>query len=118
MTRAAFDAAYDRQYGHSSPDSRLEVATLRVVAVGRLKRPGAAVPDIKPRQQARSRKVYFDGKELDTAIIEREQIAMTDVVEGPAIIEEPTATTLIPPNWHGRIIEGGHLTLTRKPVKA
>lgn len=117
-TRAAFDAAYDRQYGHSSPESRLEVATLRVVAVGHLKRPGTAEPDIKPRQTARSRKVYFDGKELDTAIVEREQIAMTDVVEGPAIIEEPTATTLIPPNWQGRIIKGGHLTLTRKPVKA
>lgn len=117
-TRAAFDAAYDRQYGHSSPESRLEVATLRVVAVGHLPRPGASVPDIKPRQKARSRRVYFDGKELDTAIIEREQIAMTDVVDGPAIIEEPTATTLVPPRWHARIIEGGHLTLTRKPVEA
>ena len=117
-TRAAFDAAYDRQYGHSSPESRLEVATLRVAAIGHLPRPGIPDPQIKPRQPDRMRPVYFDGVALETAIIERDQIALTDVVNGPAIIEEATATTLIPPNWQGRIIPGGHLTLERKPAEA
>ena len=40
--RKSFDVAYDRQYGHSSPDYRIEVANLRVAALGRLKRPGIA----------------------------------------------------------------------------
>jgi N-methylhydantoinase A len=116
--RTAFDFAYDRQYGHSSPESRLEIATLRLVAIGHLPRPGIPDPEVRPRRRSRERKVYFDGVELDTAIIEREEIGLADVIEGPAIIEEPTATTLIHPNWQGRIISGGHLTLTRKPAKA
>ncbi|WP_395815286.1 hydantoinase/oxoprolinase family protein [Devosia sp.] len=117
-TRAAFDAAYDRQYGHSSPESRLEVATLRVAAIGRLPRPGIPDPEMRPRGPVRQRKVYFDGLELPTAIIERAEIGHGEVIDGPAIIEEPTATTLVPPKWQGRIISGGHLTLTRKPVEA
>ena len=117
-TRAAFDAAYDRQYGHSSPDSRLEVATLRVAAVGRLPRPGIPDPQMRPRGPARQRKVYFDGVELATAIIERAEIGHGEVIDGPAIIEEATATTLVPPKWQARIISGGHLTLTRKPVES
>lgn len=117
-TRAAFDAAYDRQYGHSSPDSRLEVATLRVAAVGRLPRPGIPDPEMRPRGPARQRKVYFDGVELATAIIERAEIGHGEVINGPAIIEEATATTLVPPKWQARIISGGHLTLTRKPLES
>ncbi len=35
------------------------------------------------------------------------------VVSGPAIIEEGTATTLLPPGWQARLIVGGHMFLTR-----
>ena len=111
--RAAFDAAYDRQYGHSSPTGRIEVANLRVAAVGRLARPPIPDPDILPRKKDGTRKVYFDGKQVDTAIVQREQIALDTTLSGPAIIEESTATTLLPPGWTARVIRGGHLALTR-----
>jgi N-methylhydantoinase A len=113
--RSAFDAAYDRQYGHSSPSGRIEVANLRVAAIGRLARPPIPDPDILPRQKDGSRRVYFDGKQVDTTIVQREQIALDTTLSGPAIIEEPTATTLLPPGWTARVIRGGHLALTRVP---
>ena len=72
----------------------------------------------RPRFASFSAHREFDGVELDTAIIQRDQIALNEVVPGPAIIEEATATTLIPPRWQGRIIAGGHLTLTRKTTGA
>ena len=112
--RQAFDAAYERQYGHSSPEGRVEVANLRVAAIGRLQRPPAPDPLTAAPQAARLRSVFFDGHEIETAIIQRDQIALTQVISGPAIIEEPTATTLLPPNWQTRLISGGHLSLTRK----
>ena len=112
--RQAFDAAYERQYGHSSPEGRVEVANLRVAAIGRLQRPPAPDPLTAAPQAARLRSVFFDGHEIETAIIQRDQIALTHVISGPAIIEEPTATTLLPPNWQTRLISGGHLSLTRK----
>jgi N-methylhydantoinase A len=112
--RRSFDEAYDRQYGHSSPDYRVEVANLRVAALGRLKRPGIADPIVTPRSADRSRKVYFGGRQHDTAIVERSGIPLGGIVAGPAIIEEPTATTLVPDNWQAEVIAGGHMTLKRK----
>jgi N-methylhydantoinase A len=112
--RRAFDAAYERQYGHSSPEGRIEVANLRVAAIGRLQRPPMPEPVFAARQATRTRAVYFDGRKIETAIIERDQIAPAEVISGPAIIEEPTATTLLPPGWQLHLIAGGHLSLTRE----
>jgi N-methylhydantoinase A len=115
--RRAFDAAYERQYGHSSPEGRMEVANLRVAAIGRLRRPPTPEPAFVPRQAARTRAVYFDGRRIETAIIERQQIPPGEVISGPAIIEEPTATTLLPPDWRLQLIVGGHLSLTRRAAE-
>jgi N-methylhydantoinase A len=112
--RQAFDRAYERQYGHSSPEGRVEVVNLRLAAIGRLQRPPTPDPSIVPRQVDRTRKVYFDGREMATTVIQRDQIALGEVISGPAIIEEATATTLLPPNWQAALILGGHLSLTRK----
>jgi N-methylhydantoinase A len=112
--RRSFDAAYDLQYGHSSPDYRVEVTNLRVAALGRLKRPGAAEPAAAEPRQKRRRSVYFGGRPHDTTIIDRAGIAPGEIVRGPAIIEEPTATTLVPDNWQVETIAGGHMALTRK----
>jgi N-methylhydantoinase A len=109
--RKAFDEAYDRQYGHSAPESRMEITNLRVAAIGTLVRPGLADPDIASAGPARSRKVVFGGKEFDTAIIDRAALGLGTVIPGPAIIEEATATTLVPDDWQAEIITGGHMTL-------
>ena len=112
--RKSFDEAYDRQYGHSSPEYRVEVANLRVAALGRLKRPGIADPAIGPRGAVRNRSVFFGGRQHDTRILERSGIPVGEIVGGPAIIEESTTTTLLPDNWQAEVIAGGHMTLKRK----
>lgn len=112
--RRSFDEAYDRQYGHSSPDYSVEVANLRVAALGKLKRPGIADPVVTEAGPKKSRKVIFNGREHDTAIIDRATLPIGTTVPGPAIIEEATATTILPDNWQATVIAGGHMTLTRK----
>jgi N-methylhydantoinase A len=114
--RALFNAAYQKQYGHSSTTAGAEVANLRVAALGRLKRPGLPSPMDRTAHEVRSRKVYFDGAEHDTAVVRREAYALGDTVDGPAIIEEETATTLVPPGWRVEVITGGHLSM--KPSNA
>ncbi len=111
--RRAFDRAYERQYGHSSPDGRVEVANIRVAAIGKLPRPENADPMPSEAQPARARRVYFSGKEQETAIVDRAGLAAGSVTHGPAIIEESTATTLVPPGWQAEVITGGHLSVTR-----
>jgi N-methylhydantoinase A len=116
--RSSFDAAYDRQYGHSSPDYRIEVANLRVAALGKLKRPGIADPATEPADAKRIRKVYFGGKQYDTAVLNRLSMSRGEIIPGPAIIEEPTATTLVPHDWQAEVIAGGHMRLIRKAKEA
>ena len=112
--RRSFDAAYDRQYGHSSPENRVEMANVRVAALGRLARPASAPPAREPARPPRERNVHFAGRPRKTVIIDRNGLAIGDLVDGPAIIEESTATTLVPPGWRAAVIEGGHLSMKKE----
>ena len=111
--RRRFDAAYDRQYGHSSPENRVEMANIRVAALGRLERPDSAPPAQQPARPARARDVFFPGQPMRTPVLDRNGLAIGDGVDGPAIIEESTTTTLVPPGWRAAVIEGGHLSMTK-----
>lgn len=112
--RADFDAAYLRQYGHNSPENRVEMANIRLAALGRLDRPENAPPLRAAAKPERSRDVWFDGTPHPTRIIDRNAIGESDAVAGPAIIEEVTSTTLLPPNWTAQLIDGGHMSLTKE----
>ncbi|MXX90024.1 MAG: hydantoinase/oxoprolinase family protein [Boseongicola sp. SB0677_bin_26] len=111
--RNGFDAAYARQYGHNSPENRVEMANVRLAALGHLPRPESAPPAPLAAKAARARDVYFDGAAQPTQILDRNAITTDRIVRGPAIIEEATATTLLPPAWQARLSEGGHLVLTK-----
>ena len=110
--RGRFDAAYDRQYGHSSPENRVEMANIRLAALGRLARPEVAPPVREPAREAREREVIFAGRPRTTPVLDRNGLGIGDAVAGPAIIEESTATTLVPPGWKAEVIDGGHLSMT------
>ena len=47
-------------------------------------------------------------------MLDRNGLEIGDAVAGPAIIEESTATTLVPPGWSATVIEGGHLSMTQE----
>jgi len=111
--RTAFDDAYLRQYGHANPEARIEIVTIRVMGIGRLDRPVMVTPRNGEAAPARRRKVHFDGKPVTTAIVDRAGIKRGAGVRGPAIVEEPTATTIIPPGWRVALAAGGHMLITR-----
>jgi N-methylhydantoinase A len=111
-TRKAFDDAYLRQYGHSNAEAQMEVVILRVMAIGRLDRPAIVPPTAQPMRARRTRRVYFDRTPRDTTIIDRSALAVGENLLGPAIIEEPTTTTILPPGWKATTIEYGHISLT------
>ncbi|MCE0507317.1 hydantoinase/oxoprolinase family protein [Roseivivax sp. GX 12232] len=112
--RADFDAAYERQYGHNSPENRVEMANIRLAALGQLERPENAPPARETARPVRERDVWFAGSARPTAIIDRNSIGEGDRISGPAIIEEVTSTTLLPPGWTAQLIEGGHMSLVKE----
>ena len=111
----AFHAAHERRYGHSSPGAPVEFVNLRVAAFGALRKydhsasePGGDVSMLGERQ------VVFAGETLTTPIVARDSLSADYRGSGPLVIEEQSATTVVPPGWHVAIDRLGSIVLTRE----
>jgi N-methylhydantoinase A len=95
-----FNAAHQRQYGHSMMDDPVEIVTLRRRALGLLPRPdlpriGAGTGDVdNARKGVRPVYRYEAGEHVDYLVYERDRLLGGDRIEGPAIVEEPSSTTV------------------------
>jgi N-methylhydantoinase A len=107
---AAFHAEHERRYGHADPDRPVQLVTLRAAAV----RPGAEVRLAATGEVARSRRtIRWDGEEVTAEVLTGTGLPAGTRVEGPAVIEFPETTCLVPPGWAGAADEHGILTLER-----
>jgi N-methylhydantoinase A len=114
MIRTAFDAAYSAAFSRLLPGIATRIVSLRVAAIGR--RPAfdfkvfAPGPAASLAKAARgSRQVWFDGGWRETPIWSRLDLPAGAVVEAPAVLEQPDATTVIEPGLAGRIDPLGNL---------
>ena len=115
--QAAFDRAYVAAYGRTLPDVRTRLLSVRTIVIGRR-------PSIDPRVFNPSngrgdagrpavRPVYSAGCWVDTPILARLDLPVDAVVEGPAILEQPDATTVVEPGFTARVDEFGNLILAQ-----
>jgi len=115
---ASFHTTHQTRYGHSTPDAPIEFVNLRLAAQGRLQRKTArfAVPDgaKNPLQDPviASRDAIFDGTAHLTTVLRRDWIQAGAECSGPLIIEEASATTVVPPGYHVRLDEQGNIIIT------
>jgi N-methylhydantoinase A len=112
--RQRFDELYMTRYGHASPEAPAELVKIGVVATGRIERPTPPTPNPEPRSTWEHRPVVFGAGSHDTVIVPREQLGLGDVIRGPAIIEEATSTTVVPPGWVATLLEGAHLSIRQE----
>ena len=94
--RAAFDLAHADRYGYEDPDARLELVTVRVAVA----LPGGE-PDIADggaAQRNAERRAWFAGSWVDAVVLG----PGTCEQEGPAILELPGSTLVVPPGWSAR----------------
>jgi N-methylhydantoinase A len=104
----AFHAEHERRYGHADPDRPVELVTLRAAAV----RPGAAVRLTAGGDVERSRRtIRWEGEDVDAEVLSGTGLPPGTNVEGPAIVEFPETTCLVPPGWSGTADEQGILRL-------
>jgi N-methylhydantoinase A len=114
--RDRFEAAHRFEQGYDLPERAVDIVTLR------LKASTPPARDHKVAQSAattadtaRSRQIHIDGTRQAAAIWQRDALVPGTRIEGPAILEEMTATTLIPPGWTAEVMPDGTLIMTGRP---
>jgi N-methylhydantoinase A len=108
-----FHEAHQRRYGYSGTDA-VEIVSLRVSAIGQVAKP--ELPEWPAKgsvgeAQRESRNVVFNGKTRPTPVYARERLPRGARLEGPAIVEEMGALTVVPPGWHLEVGRLGELMM-------
>ncbi|MFZ4480432.1 MAG: hydantoinase/oxoprolinase family protein, partial [Rhodoferax sp.] len=115
--REAFEAAYRTRYGHLNEDSPINLVVLRVVCEVPLRGPalssGAHLPLTGAAEPVDTRPVYFASVQarLPTAVYRRSELPVGTSIEGPAVIEEFSSTTLLAPGDRLTVGALGELTI-------
>jgi N-methylhydantoinase A len=109
---AAFHREHVQRFGYADTGRPLEVVTLRLRARGG----GARLPaDPMPRRRRATaiatRAVVFARGPRRTPVYRRDDLAPGRRLDGPAIVCEYSATTLIPPLWRAIVDRHGGLLL-------
>jgi N-methylhydantoinase A len=97
---ARFHAEHDREFGHSSPGDAVELVALGVAALSDLPRPPVAPSERsgEPPEPASTRRVFFRSTGwVDVPVYARGALLPGQATRGPAIVEEPEATTVVEP---------------------
>ena len=106
--RRSFDAAHEERYGYSDEDAELELVTVRVAVA----RPGAELPagDAGAAEDRGRREAIFDGERVEAAVVRG---MPAERLDGPAVVELPEATAVVPPGWRCAATADGTLLVAR-----
>ena len=110
-----FHATHERRFGYRTDDA-VEIVSIRVSAIGAVERPDLPeCPADGTVEAARTgaRPVVFDRAVCETAIYQRERLPRDGAFDGPALVEEMGALTVVPPGWRARVGRYGELHLER-----
>ncbi len=113
---ARFHDEHARRFAHADPDDTVEIATLRLAAIGRMPNPDFAKVDRETADAAapaRSRDVWDGAAWRETPVYERTALASGAMVDGPCVVEEAFTTLAIPNGWRARMTAAGDLVAER-----
>ena len=115
--REQFHAMHERAYGYAAPEDAVELVNVRLAAVGATPKPRRTPLPVGGPTATRARKGQRDiwfaeaGGFQSTPVFDRGKLLRGNVLAGPAIIEEPDASTLVHPRWTTMVDEYGNLVL-------
>nr|WP_295786502.1 hydantoinase B/oxoprolinase family protein [Rhodoferax sp.] len=122
---ASFEAAYRQRFAFLMDGKGLIVEAVSVEAViagDAPEEPRHAVHpprDLQASGAVRERvRMYSGGQWVDASLVVREDIRPGDIIDGPAIIAEKNATTVVEPGWQATLTEFDHLALVRTEKRA
>ncbi len=113
---AGFEKAHKQRYGFTVPDKPLVVEAVSAEVVGETERAEDPVIEVTAEgtpEAVGKVEMHSGGTGHEAPVYDRETMEPGHVVEGPAVIKEPTATTVIEPGWRAEVTERNHLVMTR-----
>ncbi|HVO03946.1 MAG TPA: hydantoinase B/oxoprolinase family protein [Candidatus Cybelea sp.] len=117
--KSGFETAHRQRYGFVVPEKALVVDSVSVEAVGHSERVADPVLPMGDKDAAPLASVPFwaEGEKLTAPVLDRAAMRPGQMVEGPAIILDPTSTTIVEPDWRAYANDRGHLILDRIVAK-
>jgi N-methylhydantoinase A len=114
-----FHEAHRRRYGHMAESEAVEIVNFQVTAIGAIPKPQfsavAASAKLQPPMPHETRPAYFNSTEaIQVPVFRRSALAAGAVIDGPAVIEEKTSTTVLYPSQRAAI--DGHLNIAVTPI--
>ena len=112
----SFHAEHRQRFGHAHPGAEIEIIALRLRVRGMLPAPGA-VPQPDARASLpirRERRLRFNGAWHPAPVLSWAELQPGWTGHGPAVIEQSTATVIVPPRFAIQIGPFGDLLLQKE----
>ena len=121
---AVFESTYKRRYGNLNPNCAVEILGARLGAEADIPRPelarlaggeGAAAPGaVAPRER---RSVHYPAPHgrMEVPVFARDALPAGHELEGPAVIEEYSSTTVLMPGDRARVGALGEIVIRCRP---
>lgn len=107
-----FRAAHRHEYGYDIDNRAVEIVNLRLSVKGASAAPAETEYSAEEGDPViGSRQVYFGGGWYETSIYERARLPVGPFVEGPAIIQEMSSTTIVEPGQRLRVDASGTMII-------
>ena len=115
--QAAFAEAHKRRFGFVMPGRGHIVEAVSVEAQGATETADEpeleAMPGVAPLKPVDVVRMHAAGATHRTPVHNRQALIPGDAIDGPAIIAEANATTVVEPGWRAETTRLGHLVLER-----
>ena len=113
-----FAQLHETRYGHANLGAPVEFVALRTTAFGELGRADTEriAEASSPGFEHQTHAVVFGGQRLQASLVRRDALARGHSFDGPAIVVEGTATTVVPPGYVVSVDGIGSLMIRDKSV--
>ncbi len=115
--RAEFERQYRARFGFLMPGKSLVVETISVEAIGAARQAAEAAPVFSVRpgtlRPLATHPVYCEGGWREAPFYDRDALRPGDLIDGPAVIRDANATTVVEPGWRATLTPLDHLVLRR-----
>ena len=111
----SFEEAHRSRFGFKSPGKAMILESVQVEVVGHSDTVAPAVARVDDVDEVPLGvfPAIMDGASCDTPFVNRGSLAVGTLVDGPAVIVEANATTVIEPGWQAAVQPSGDLLITR-----